>query len=228
MSNIKVENLFFRYDNTSNSIFNNLNLNLDSSWKLGLVGRNGRGKTTFLKLLKKDLTGLGKIQTKVDFSYFPYFPIGIKDQDSMTLDVLQDEVNFEQWELERELSLMNVDYNLLWQPFSTLSGGEKTKVLLALSFTDKDSFPLIDEPTNHLDESSRELVANYLRKHENGYILVSHDREFLNQVTDHILAIENEEIHLYHGNYASYQDTKEKRDNFNLEKNSKLKKKLAV
>lgn len=220
MSNIKIENLSFRYEDASDNIFNNLNLDLDSLWKLGLVGRNGRGKTTFLNLLRDKLQGLGQIQTKLNFSYFP---VEINNLENITLHELQDQVSFEQWELERELNLMNADPNLLWQPFNTLSGGEQTKVLLALSFTDKDSFPLIDEPTNHLDEDSRRQIAEYLKKHDRGYIVVSHDRDFLNQVTDHILAIENTEIHLYQGNYASYEDTKNKRDEFNREKNTKLK-----
>lgn len=219
MSIIKITNLSFHYDDSSQNIFNNLNLNLDSSWKLGLVGRNGRGKTTFLNLLRNKLHGLGQIQTKLDFSFFP---IEIGHRENITLYELQEKANFEQWELERELNLMKVDPNLLWQPFNTLSGGEQTKVLLALSFTDRNSFPLIDEPTNHLDEISRQQVAHYLKKHDQGYIVVSHDRSFLNQVTDHILAIENTEIHLYQGNYASYEDTKNKRDEFNKEKNEKL------
>lgn len=92
---------------------------------------------------------------------------------------------------------MQVDTNLIWQPFNTLSGGEQTKVLLALSFINKDAFPLIDEPTNHLDEKSRIQVVRYLQKHSQGYIVVSHDRDFLNQITNHILAIEHTEIHLY-------------------------------
>lgn len=220
MSNIRISNLSFRYDDASDNIFNNLNLNLDNSWKLGLVGRNGRGKTTFLNLLRGKLHGLGEIQTKLNFSYYP---ISIKDPANITLYELQDQVSFEQWELERELNLMGMNPDLLWQPFNTLSGGEQTKVLLALSFTDQDSFALLDEPTNHLDEDSRQEISNYLKKQKKGYIVVSHDRDFLNEVTDHILAIENTEIHLYQGNYAAYEDTKQKRDNFNREKNEKLK-----
>ncbi|GAA3626652.1 ATP-binding cassette domain-containing protein [Lactobacillus hamsteri] len=225
MSNIKITNLSFRYDDASSNIFDNLNLNLDSSWKLGLVGRNGRGKTTFLNLLRNKLHGLGQIQTKLSFSYFP---VEINDPENITLYELQGQVDFEQWELERELNLMHADPNLLWQPFDTLSGGEQTKVLLALSFTNKDSFPLIDEPTNHLDEDARRHIAEYLQKHDNGYIVVSHDRDFLNQVTDHILAIENTEIHLYQGSYAAYEDTKSKRDEFNREKNAKLKSEIST
>lgn len=175
MSNIRISNLSFRYEDSSENIFNNLDLDLDSFWKLGLVGRNGRGKTTFLNILRGKLHGLGKIQTKLNFSYYP---VSINDPTNITLYELQDQVQFEQWELERELNLMGVDPNLLWQPFNTLSGGEQTKVLLALSFTDQDSFPLIDEPTNHLDEDSREAVSEYLRKHDKGYIVVSHDRDF--------------------------------------------------
>ncbi len=90
---------------------------------------------------------------------------------------------------------MKVDPNLIWQPFDTLSGGEQTKILLAASFVDSDSFPLIDEPTNHLDEEGRRQIAEYLFGHDEGYIVVGHDRNFLNQITDHILAIENGEIH---------------------------------
>lgn len=93
---------------------------------------------------------------------------------------LQEQVSFEQWELEREMNLLAANPDLLWQPFNTLSSGEQTKILLALSFTDRDAFPLIDEPTNHLDEASRLQVAQYLKKHDKGYIVVSHDRDFLN------------------------------------------------
>lgn len=219
MGSIKISNVSFRYEDSSNHIFNNLNLDLDSSWKLGLVGRNGRGKTTFLNLLQGKLVGRGEIQTKLNFSYYP---IRIKDPANITLYELQDQIMFEQWKLERELNLMHVDSNLIWQPFNTLSGGEQTKILLALSFIDENSFPLIDEPTNHLDEESRQEICKYLTKHHKGYIVVSHDRNFLNQVTDHVLAIENTEIHLYQGNYATYEQIKEARDEFNREKNEKI------
>lgn len=219
MSNIKISNLSFKYSDSIENIFNNLNLDLDSSWKLGLVGRNGRGKTTFLNLLQGKLQGTGAIQSKLEFNYLP---LNVKNKEQLTLYALEEHVQFDQWELERELNLMQVDTNLIWRPFNTLSGGEQTKVLLALSFINKDAFPLIDEPTNHLDEKSRIQVVRYLQKHSQGYIVVSHDRDFLNQITNHILAIEHTEIHLYQGNYASYEDTKEKRDKFNQEKNEKL------
>ena len=106
MSSIKVSDVSFRYEDSSNNIFNNLNLDLDSTWKLGLVGRNGRGKTTFLNLLQEKLVGRGEIQTKLNFSYYP---IRIKNPTNITIYVLQDQVMFEEWRLERELNLMHVD-----------------------------------------------------------------------------------------------------------------------
>lgn len=175
MSNIKISNLSFKYSDSSENIFNNLNLDLDSSWKLGLVGRNGRGKTTFLNLLRGKLQGTGAIKANLEFNYFPLY---IENEEQLTLYALEEQVQFDRWELERELNLMQVDANLIWQPFNTLSGGEQTKILLALSFINKDAFPLIDEPTNHLDEESRKQVVRYLQKHSQGYIVVSHDRDF--------------------------------------------------
>lgn len=219
MSNLKISRLSFEYEDSDRYIFKNLNLDLDTDWKLGLIGRNGRGKTTFLNLLRGKYCGTGQIQGNASFSYYP---VKIQNSKNITFYELQDQVAFEQWKLERELTLMNLDSDLLWQPFNTLSGGEQTKILLALSFTDQDSFPLIDEPTNHLDETSRKQVAEYLNGHDQGYIVVSHDRDFLNQVTDHILAIENTAIHLYQGNYSTYEVTKKRRDDFDREKNKKL------
>ncbi|WP_310656115.1 ATP-binding cassette domain-containing protein, partial [Lactobacillus jensenii] len=82
---------------------------------------------------------------------FSYFPIQSANPDNLVLYELQKQVNFEVWQLARELNLMQLNPDLLWQPFNTLSGGEKTMVLLALSFVSQNSFALIDEPTNPLD-----------------------------------------------------------------------------
>lgn len=120
------------------------------------------------------------------------------------------------------MNFLKLDLDIVWQPFNTLSGGERTKLLLALAFSNSNCFQLIDEPTNRLDEESRNQVANYLNQRKSGFIVVSHDRAFLNQVTDHTLAIENAEINLYQGNFAVYEDNKNKRDHFNIAKNEKL------
>ena len=94
----------------------------------------------------------------------------------------------EDWEIQRELGLLDLAEEALEQPFSVLSNGERTKVLLAAMFLKENAFLLIDEPTNHLDLEGRETVAAYLQK-KKGFILVSHDRAFLDGCIDHVLSI---------------------------------------
>ena len=223
MSTIKITHLTFGFDKQVDLLFDDANLTIDSSWKLGLVGRNGRGKTTLLQLL------LGKhaCQGEIQFPLQPvYFPTTVEMTDQLTYYTLLEVADFELWELEREMNLIQLDPQVLWQPYDTLSGGEQTKVLLALLFTQENFFPLIDEPTNHLDLQGRQHVAKYLQQ-KDGFIVVSHDRQFLNQVTDHTLAIEKSHLILYQGNFATYEEQKKLRDEFELAQNRKIKKEVS-
>lgn len=161
MSKIEIKNLTFGYDSQGTLLFEQANLNFDTQWKLGLIGRNGRGKTTLLNILQNKLPYQGQV---IHQQAFVYFPQQTKDKERLTYYVLNEIMDFEIWEIERELQLMQTDPEILWREFSTLSGGEKTKVLLALLFVDDTHFPLIDEPTNHLDISGRKQVAAYLKK----------------------------------------------------------------
>lgn len=205
MSKIELKQLSFAYDNQEVLLFDQASITMDTNWKLGLIGRNGRGKTTLLRLLQKQLDYQGEILHQVDFVYFPQT---VAEEQQLTYYVLQEVTSFEQWELERELTLLNVDPEVLWRPFSSLSGGEKTKVLLGLLFIEENAFPLIDEPTNHLDLAGRQQVAEYLKKKKHGFILVSHDRAFVDEVVDHILAIEKSQLTLYQGNFSIYEEQK--------------------
>lgn len=211
MTNIKIDHLTFGYDQLGSMLFDNAQLNIASVWKLGLVGRNGRGKTTLLKLLRGELPYQGQINHQLEMSYFPK---KIYDPSELTYYALSETEELEIWKMERELTLLNCDLDILWRPFHTLSGGEQTKVLLALLFLDEHSFPLIDEPTNHLDMKGRQQVAEYLKKKKQGYIVVSHDRTFLDQTVDHILAIEKNQLILYQGNFSTYEEQKAQRDAF--------------
>ncbi|WP_461214220.1 ribosomal protection-like ABC-F family protein [Lacticaseibacillus sp. GG6-2] len=207
MSTITIKHLNFAYDGQA-PLFTDTNFYLDTSWHLGLVGRNGRGKTTLLRLLQGQLEHAGDLHVPVALTYFPQ---PIADPSQLTLYALQEANDFEQWQLERELNLMGMSPDLLWRPYVDLSGGEQTKLRLALLFTDTDRFALIDEPTNHLDTASRQLVADYLKR-KSGFIVISHDRHFLDQVTDHTLAIDRQQITLYQGNYSTYADAKANQD----------------
>lgn len=223
MSQIKISNLTFAYEGSYDNIFENVSFVIDTDWKLGFTGRNGRGKTTFLNLLLEKYTYEGTIQADVGFEYFPY---EIKDKDLLSINIVDEicpEYNF--WELEREFNRLALDTDVLYRPYSTLSNGEQTKLLLAAMFLKENSFLLIDEPTNHLDIEGRELVARYLNS-KTGFILVSHDRAFLDDCVDHILSINKTNIEIVQGDFSSWHYNKELKDRFEIEKNLKLKKEI--
>ena len=112
------------------------------------------------------------------------------------------------------------------RPFNTLSKGEQTKILLAILFLKDNNFLLIDEPTNHLDTNARKSVSNYLKR-KKGFILVSHDRSFLDECVDHILSINRNDIQIEKGNFSSWYENKKRQDNFELSQNEKLKKDIS-
>jgi lincosamide and streptogramin A transport system ATP-binding/permease protein len=221
MSLISVENLTFAYDGSYDNIFENVSFQIDTDWKLGLTGRNGRGKTTFLNLLLGKYEYSGKITSNVSFEYFPY---EVSDKTDNTADVIGGIYpEYLHWQLLRELTLLQVSEDVLYRPFGTLSNGEQTKVLLAALFLKENSFLLIDEPTNHLDMSARKIVSDYLNS-KNGFILVSHDRTFLNNCVDHILSINKTDIEIQKGNFSSWWENKRLQDNFELAEKEKLQK----
>ena len=224
MSLINISNLTFCYDGSYDDIFTGVSFQIDTDWKLGFCGRNGRGKTTFLKLLLGQYEYKGEISASVDFEYFPY---DIPDTGANTLGVLSSAAPGAQaWQIQRELSLLSVGEDALSRPFATLSSGERTKALLAALFLRENNFLLIDEPTNHLDMAAREAVAAYLRG-KNGFIVVSHDRAFLDGCVDHILSINKTDIEIQSGNFSSWYHNKQMRDGFEKAENEKLKKEIG-
>lgn len=224
MSLISVINLTFGYEGSYDDIFENVSFQIDTDWKLGFTGRNGRGKTTFLNLLLGKYEYSGKISTKVSFEYFPF---QVTNTDDNTIEVIDNIYpDYLPWQIRRELSLLKVSEDVLYRPFNTLSNGEQTKVLLATLFLKENSFLLIDEPTNHLDMNARKVVSDYLNC-KRGFILVSHDRAFLDNCIDHILAINKTNIEIQKGNFSSWWENKKMQDNFEFAENQKLQKDIA-
>ncbi len=221
MSMIKVENLTFSYPESYDNIFEDVNFQIDTDWKLGFIGRNGRGKTTFLNLLMGNYEYSGKIISSVQFDYFPY---PVSDKSRWTGEILQEICPFrEEWELLRELSYLEVAPEVLWRPFETLSNGEQTKVKLAVLFLREGNFLLIDEPTNHLDFRAREMVSAYLKK-KKGFILVSHDRHFMDGCVDHILSLNRANIDVQSGNFSSWMENFKRQQEFEAGKQERLQK----
>ncbi|MGD6873752.1 Lsa family ABC-F type ribosomal protection protein [Sutcliffiella horikoshii] len=202
MSMIQVQQLTFSYPSSFDPIFEDVSFQIDTDWKLGFIGRNGRGKTTFFNLLLGKFEYSGKISRAVEFNYFPY---PVKDKSKNTHEVLEEICpQAEDWEFLREIAYLEVEAEAMYRPFDTLSNGEQTKVLLAALFLNEGQFLLIDEPTNHLDTEARKLISSYLKK-KKGFILISHDRNFLDGCVDHILSINKANIEVQSGNYSSWK-----------------------
>ena len=210
MSKITINNMSYHYEDFYNPVYENVNLLIKTDWKLGLIGRNGRGKTTLLKLLTGELEpSAGNISIPLEVEYFPYDNecgytltgdiikenVGkLKSMEDTMEEIISnnDEARFEEYgelqeqyleldgyEMEskilKEMDEMGLDASLLEREFETLSGGEKTRIMLLTLFLRRKFFILLDEPTNHLDEAGKEAVIAYLQK-KKGFIVVSHDR----------------------------------------------------
>ncbi len=226
MSQINVSNLTFGYEGSFDNVFEDVSFSIDTNWKLGFIGRNGKGKTTFLRLLLGEYEYKGSITTDAVFDYFPYMVRG-KELDMTAAELMEKwKSQAEYWRVLCELPQLSVDPELLSRPFKTLSYGERTKVMLAVLFSGENDFLLIDEPTNHLDMEARQIIKNYLSG-KKGFILVSHDRDLLDACVDHMLILNRSTIEVQNGNFTSWWENKEKKDAFARMENEKHQKEIG-
>ena len=231
MSMIKVDNLTFGYESSYDNVFENVSFQIDTDWKLGLIGRNGKGKSTFLQLLMEQNDNVcrpeyrysGTITGNVCFQYFPV-NIPVRKWQNPVIELMNQEFpDHELWKVIRELEYLSMEADILYRTFGSLSFGERTRVMLAYLFSDENNFLLLDEPANHLDMETRETMILYLKRKQ-GFILVSHERDFLDSCVDHILAINRNSITVSKGNFSVWKENKEKQDDFELARNADLRK----
>lgn len=261
MATIILNQVSFEYDENFVSIFTDLSLRIDTSWKTGLIGRNGRGKTTLLNLLQSSLSPTkGSIEVPIPIAYFPYIP---ENENQSTLNVIRDCIApFNLWEpqmqallekgneqslqkageiteqyeqaggydinsqIEKETAAMELEAGFLQKSFPDLSGGEQTRALIIALFLRKGQFLLLDEPTNHLDIDGREGLANYLAK-KSGFLMVSHDRFFLDLCVDHIIAINRNDVRLTKGTYSTWKYQADLEEQAERRSNEKLQREIA-
>lgn len=225
MSQIKVNNLTFYYEESYDNIFENVTFSIDTDWKLGFIGRNGKGKTTFLELLLGRYSYKGSIDASVKFEYFPYQITEQQMQLSAADFVEEIKAGCETWRVICELSQLGESAEILYRTYNTLSFGERTKILLAVLFSGENDFLLIDEPTSHLDYVARESVKMYLAS-KKGFVLVSHDRDLLDSCIDHVLVLNRKTIEVQSGNFSSWWENKQRKDQFAIAEDEKHRKEI--
>ncbi|MCR5503843.1 MAG: ATP-binding cassette domain-containing protein [Lachnospiraceae bacterium] len=220
MAQIQVTDLTFAYEGSADNIFDGATFRMDTDWKLGLIGRNGKGKTTLLNLLMGKYEYRGNISASRIFDYFPY-PLKEHDLEKTGAELMEIwKPEAESWQVLIQTDQLKMDPECLYRPFGTLSFGERTRVMLAVLFATDNKFLLIDEPTNHLDGAARQIVKEYLSS-KKGFILVSHDRDLLDKVCDHMLVLNRETIEVRTGNFSTWWENKEKQDAFRKAENEK-------
>lgn len=240
MSTIICRHLTFGYDGSNNSVFSDLNLTIDTSWRTCVAGKNGRGKTTLLQLLDGQLIPhKGSVEHACSTHYFPSSvadpslpafivtkiasgPYIQLEQDMERLLNMGDELALEDYvqvqdkytqlggyevdaKLSKELNSLGISNLKFGKPYENLSGGEQTRCLLAALFIQKHGFALIDEPTNHLDQEGRQQVASYLRSKQ-GFLLVSHDRTFLDSCADHVVALNADNVQVQKSSFSYWRN----------------------
>ncbi|BEP29835.1 ribosomal protection-like ABC-F family protein [Helicovermis profundi] len=253
----------------ANEIFSSISFELHRGARIGLIGRNGCGKTTIFKIIAGIISaddGIIALRNGVNVGYLDQIP---SFENHKVLDVLRlafkkvFEIDNELKKIEMELSKNSSDYDKLLKEygekqlefertggyrvheqiekicsgfkftkdflnmdFEILSGGEKTRVILAKILLEKPQILLLDEPSNHLDIESVEWLEDYLIEYDGSVIIISHDRYFLDKAVSEIYEIENGEAYKYLGNYSYYINEKERRTLEQIEKYELQQKKI--
>ncbi|MGL6197345.1 MAG: ribosomal protection-like ABC-F family protein [Lachnospiraceae bacterium] len=229
MAQISLLNMDFAYDGSQESVFENFNISFDTNWRLGLIARNGRGKTTLLKLLAgelKPLKGFVHCPSAITPVVFPPVLKSLTG-DTTGMVIAHAMPELEEWRFLRELSLLSVDNSLVERPFETLSPGEQGKILLAALFSREDAYILLDEPGNHLDVDGKEILTSYLSGKKR-FLLVSHERLLLDAVTDHSMALLKSHPEIVAGPYHVWADHRRNVEDFERSENAKLAKEINI
>lgn len=238
----------------SRPIYENANLHIKPKDKIGLIGLNGTGKTTLLRLINGEYTADGGEISKANdcsIGYLNQDLLSFQSDDSIlnvAMQAFEEALKIEH-EIEKVLKKMETDYDDslvdklaklqekfemmegyalqakaeeilegigfntedLKRPLREFSGGWRMRVMLAKLLLEKPSLLMLDEPTNHLDLPSIQWIENYLRSYEGAVIVVSHDRQFLDNTINTVVEVSNQQLNVYSGNYSFYLEERELR-----------------
>lgn len=205
MLKLNVSNISKTYLNKE--ILKDISFSVNDNERIGIVGRNGCGKTTLMKIILGEVpadSGFSDIKCKI--GYLPQ----ANEAENISLAKIIDnnQISKEIRKLIHDLDLEKLKN----KDISLLSGGEKTKLLFVKALIDEPQLLLLDEPTNFLDWKTIEIFEKYLKSYNGAILTISHDRVFLDNVVEEILEIDKGKIKRYKGNYSSYKEQKEKEE----------------
>ncbi|MFC2947549.1 ABC-F family ATP-binding cassette domain-containing protein [Virgibacillus sediminis] len=208
---LRINNLSFGYEDDSEPLFSHVNLEVNRGERIALVGPNGVGKTTLLKII------MGRYQPREgSIQEGANVQIGYYDQEQADLSSSKTVLD-ELWDEHRtvnEKDIRTILGNFLFsgddvlKPVNSLSGGEKARLALAKLMMQKANLLILDEPTNHLDIDSKEVLEAALQDFPGTILFVSHDRYFINRITDQVAEMNRDGMTVYLGDYDYYMEKK--------------------
>jgi ATPase subunit of ABC transporter with duplicated ATPase domains len=201
-----LDDLYFSYDGGENIILCGASLDLEYQDKVCLIGKNGSGKSTVLKIILGQLSGYeGKVVlgSNVKIGYLPQ-NVSFEDEDVTILQEFQRHFNGNLTQAYSTLASFHFYGEEVQKRISSLSGGEKVRLKFAELVQNDVNLLVLDEPTNHLDVKNREILEEALSRFEGTVFFVSHDRYFINKVANRVVELEDGEFTNYLGNYDYY------------------------
>ena len=217
---ISVDSLFKKMNDRV--LFQDVTFSIQEQEKVALIGTNGSGKRTLLKILAQEETiDGGRILTKNCLKVHLLRQNPVFTQTTVWQEIIQYQKQCPTYQVKSILTKLGFsDFDL---PISTLSGGQKKRLALAIVLMEPCDLLLLDEPTNHLDEEMIEWLEKELKQTKSAVCMVTHDRYFLDRITDTILEIDEGKFYIHHGNYATFLENKAIRQEQEVQKQKKLK-----
>ncbi len=206
---LKIEGLSKSYGNEI--IFSYISMNIYRKERVGIIGPNGIGKSTLLKIIAgklNDYSGNLSLGHYVNIGYYDQEQTGLNNENTVIDEIWDDNPQLNYYDIRTMLAHFLFTGDDLFKIIGDLSGGEKSRLSLLKLMTSNSNFLLMDEPTNHLDIDSKEVLEDSLLNYEGTVLVVSHDRYFLNKITNKIFDMSRDCIFEYLGNYDYYLDKK--------------------
>lgn len=206
---LSVENLEKSYNTL---LFKNISFEIKRGEHVAIIGDNGTGKTTILKIINGLVdadSGMIKLGTNVHIGYYDQEQHNLTDENTLFEEIANSYPNMTNTKIRNTLAAFMFTGEDVFKRVSDLSGGEKGRLSLAKLMLSEANLIILDEPTNHLDMASKEILENAINNYTGTVLYVSHDRYFINQTASRILELTNTKLINYLGNYDYYEEKKE-------------------
>lgn len=204
---LTIDNFSYTHPGEEKPLFSNVSFTIHRGERISLIGENGVGKTTLLRSIMQENQEI-KLGTNVQIGYYAQEQETLKPTNTLLSEVWDDFPNKTEQEIRTVLGNFLFSGEEVEKRISMLSGGEKARVALAKLMLQRANFLILDEPTNHLDLVSKEILEAALQSFSGTILFVSHDRYFINKITDQVFDLQPDGVTVYLGNYDYYVEKK--------------------